>query len=263
LNKHIFDLILNIDATITNLKNPRMAFAKWIGGGLGWALGGPIGAIIGYVFGSAVDNMSATGQSSAPAGVTQPGDFAASLLILSAAVIRADNRVEKSELDYVRGFFTKQFGTVHAQQYMKALENILTRKFSTSEVCEQILFNMDYASRVQLLHYLFGIAKADNHVAKEEVKVIYTIGIDLGVSPEDIESVQAMFYKDTSSAYTVLEISANSTDDEVKKAYRKMAIKFHPDKVTHLGEEFHLDAKEKFQKVNEAYERIKKERGFN
>ncbi|MES0489275.1 MAG: TerB family tellurite resistance protein [Leptospirales bacterium] len=240
-----------------------MAFAKWIGGGLGWALGGPIGAIIGYVFGSAVDNRSMSGQSGASGATTRSGDFAASLLILSAAVIRADHKVEKSELDYVRGFFTRQFGATLAQQYMKALENILNRHFSTSEVCEQIRVNMDYASRVQLLHYLFGIAKADNHVAKEEVAVIYTIGIDLGVSPEDIHSVQAMFYKDTASAYTVLEVTPEANDEEIKTAYRKMAIKFHPDKVTHLGEEFQQDAKEKFQKVNGAYEKIKKERGFS
>ena len=72
-----------------------------------------------------------------------------------------------------------------------------------------------------------------------------------------------MFYKDANAAYKILEVKEKATDTEVKKAYRKMAVKYHPDKLTHLGEEFQKSAKEKFQKVNEAYETIKKERGFS
>ena len=121
---------------------------------------------------------------------------------------------------------------------------------------------MDYSSRVQLLHYLFGIAKSDQHVDKLEVKTIFTIAMDMGVSSADFESVQAMFYKDSESAYKILEITPQATPEEIKKAYRAMAVKFHPDKVTHLGEEFQKAAHEKFQKVNDAYESLKKERSF-
>jgi DnaJ like chaperone protein len=59
-----------------------------------------------------------------------------------------------------------------------------------------------------------------------------------------------------------LEIDSSATDDEVKKAYRKQAMKHHPDKVSHLGEEIRKAAEEKFQKLNEAYERIKSARGI-
>ena len=69
-----------------------------------------------------------------------------------------------------------------------------------------------------------------------------------------------MFYKEVDSAFKILEIEKSATDLEVKKAYRKMALKFHPDKVAHLGEDHQKAAREKFQKVQEAYEQICKER---
>ena len=69
-----------------------------------------------------------------------------------------------------------------------------------------------------------------------------------------------MFVPNTDGDYKILEIDPNATNDEVKKAYRRMAMKFHPDKVSTLGEEVQHAAKEKFQKVNQAYENIKKER---
>ena len=71
-----------------------------------------------------------------------------------------------------------------------------------------------------------------------------------------------MFYRNVDSDYKILGINSNATDDELKKAYRKMAIKFHPDKVATMGEEYVKGAKEKFQQIQEAYEAIKKERGL-
>jgi len=66
----------------------------------------------------------------------------------------------------------------------------------------------------------------------------------------------------TDWAYDVLEIPATATDEQVKKAYRKMAVKYHPDKVSYLGEEIQLAANEKFKKVNQAYQLISKERSI-
>jgi DnaJ like chaperone protein len=82
----------------------------------------------------------------------------------------------------------------------------------------------------------------------------------MGIGTSDFESIQAMFVPNTDSDYKILEIERTATNDEVKKAYRRMAMKYHPDKVSALGEEVENAAKEKFQKVNQAYENIKKER---
>lgn len=116
--------------------------------------------------------------------------------------------------------------------------------------------------RVQLLHYMFGIAKADGDVSPSEINVISRIADMLGVSRQDFESVKNMFYRNVDSDYKVLGIEPSATDDEVKKAYRKMAIKFHPDKVAQMGEEYEKGAKEKFQKIQDSYDAIKKRRGM-
>jgi DnaJ like chaperone protein len=121
---------------------------------------------------------------------------------------------------------------------------------------------MEHPMRLQLLHYLFGLAKVDGSVDKSEVETISRIAQYLGISQADYESIRAMFYKDSGSAYKILEIESTATDEEVKKAYRKMAVKYHPDKVRDLGESHQKAAQEKFIRVQDAYETIRKERNM-
>jgi len=243
-------------------------FAKWIGGGLAWALtgGSPIGAMIGFAIGSAIDNVRVDSNNSGKQTgrhQTQAGDFGVSLLILSAAVMKADGKILKSELTYVKAFFNKQFGFAKTTEFMKILKGILEQDIHLKDICGQIRFNMQHPMRLQMLHFLFGIAKADGNVDESEVRVIQQIAAYLGIRESDFESIKAMFYKSADSAYKILEITEGDTDYEVKKAYRKMANKYHPDKVSGAGAEVENAAKEKFQKVQEAYETIKKKRGMN
>lgn len=234
-------------------------YGKWIGGGLGWALGGPIGGILGFLFGSMFDSMQ-SGEFAHHK--TQTGDFSLSLLILSASVMKADNKVLRSELDYVRQFLLQQFGEEKTEQMLLVLRDLLKRDINVQEVSVQIKRYMEYPSRLQLLHYLFGIALADGQTHADEIRMIGLISDNLGIRREDYSSIQAMFVKDTTSAYKILGIPPDASDDEVKKAYRQMAVKYHPDKVSHLGAEIQKAAKEKFQRLNQAYAEIKNERGM-
>lgn len=238
-----------------------MKFGKWIGGGVGWALFGPIGALLGFIFGAIVDNVNISAQQINPQ--TQQGDFIASLLVLTAAVMKADGKVVKSELDYVKRTFLSQFGEEPTRQYMLMLRDILKQDIPLQEVCQQINQYMDYSSRLQLLHYLFGISSSDNQIHSSEINIIEQIAANLGISQQDAGSIKAMFVKDTGSMYRVLEIDSSATDEEVKKAYRRMAVKYHPDKVSHLGADMQKSANEKFQQLNAAYEEIKKQRGIS
>jgi DnaJ like chaperone protein len=244
-------------------------FGKWLGGGLGWVLGGgPLGAVLGFALGSMFDAASVTVQKSGPDNFKQPiaphaGDFAVSLLVLSAAVMKSDGRTLKSELDYIKRFLTAQFGEEHAQQQLLLLKEILKQEIPLRDVCIQIKQYMPHSERLQLIHYLFGISKADGHVHELELQTIHSIANYLGISAADFGSLKAMYFRDTNSDYRILELDPDATDDEVKKAYRKMAVKFHPDKVAALGEEVQQAAKQKFQKVLEAYENIKKQRGMS
>ncbi len=237
----------------------------WIGAGLGFVLSGPIGAIIGGVIGNVVGSMFDNKDAQTPYGQqrnTVQGDFTVSLLVLIAAVMKADGKVVKSELDYVKMQLTRMMGAHAVPQSLQLLRDILKREIPLPQVCKQISVNLEYSYRLELLHLLFGISKADGQVDESEVKVIEEIAFYLDLTREDVASIKAMFFKDAKSAYKILEIESTATDDEVKKAYRKMAVKFHPDKVAHLGDELQTQAKERFQKVQKAYEDIKKERGM-
>jgi DnaJ like chaperone protein len=237
-------------------------FGKWLGGGLGWALGGPIGGLIGFALGAVLDDSGTAVKATNAKYHTQRGDFSASLIILVAAVMKADGRVMKAELEYVKAFFVKHFGVDVTKDQMLLLRDILEKEIPLYDVCSQIKQNMEYASRLQLIHFLFGVSMADGQVHDSEVKVIENIASFLNIKMADFKSLKAMFYADTDSDYKILEIHNSASDEEVKKGYKKMAVKFHPDKVSHLGEEYQQDAKEKFQKVQQAYENIKKQRGI-
>lgn len=247
----------------------KIKFGKWLGGGLGWALGGPLGAVLGFTIGSALDAADVTIQKGdantiySSGRTTAAGDFAASLLVLSAAVMKSDGQTLKSELDFVKKFFVAQFGEEKAKEEILLLKEILKKEIPLYDVCLQIKHFMPYEQRLQIIHYLFGISKADGHVHPKELDTIFTISNYLGIESSDFTSLKAMYFRDVDGDYKILEIDPSATDDEVKKAYRKMAVKFHPDKVLDLGEEVQKAAKEKFQKVQEAYEHIKKQRGFS
>ena len=255
-----------------------MGAFRWIGGVLGWSVGGVIGGLIGYAFGSVIENAvsgengvnkeqdtfgTTRGFGQGYRQQTQEGDFGVSLLLLSAAVMKSDNQIVKAELDFVKDFFKKQFGLAKAENYILMLRELLKKDFNLRDVCLQVKSYMDFASRLQLLHYLFGLSISDGHGHPSEIETIKTISNWLGISSVDYESIKAMFIKDSKSAYKVLEITPQATDEELKKAYKKMAVKYHPDKVSHLGEDVQKAANDKFKEVNVAYEQIKKERGIN
>lgn len=240
-------------------------FGKWVGLGLGWALGGPIGGILGLAVGSIFDSgkSDVTGQSRGVREKTLRGDYAASLLVLIAAVMKADGRVMKSELDYVRRYFVSRFGEETASEAVVMLRDILKQEIPLRDVTHQLSQRLDYSYRLEMLHFLFGIASADGQVSDHENNVINKISGYMGISDSDFQSIRAMFVSQTDASYKILEIESTSSDDDLKKAYRRMAMKYHPDKVSHLGEDFKKVAHEKFRKVQEAYDQVKKERGLN
>jgi DnaJ like chaperone protein len=242
-----------------------------------WILGAAIGLLVsggritGAIFGLAVGVMIAAAnrlpvQPADGNGKRKTGtadDFANVLLMLAAHMMKADGKIMRSELEYIRDFFIRKVGPDKAQELVLRLRDLLEHDFSINQVCRQIRMGMVYPLRLELLHFLFGIAAADGNVNENEQQELERISAYLGISMADFESIKAMFYRgQPDSAYRILEIDPKASDDEVKKAYRKMAVKYHPDKVSHLGAEFQESAKEKFQKVQEAYEIIRKQRGM-
>jgi len=236
-------------------------FGKWIGGALGWAFGGPLGALFGFILGAALDGPSKPRQYKT--GPTTQGDFKLALLALMAAVMKADKKHLKSELNYIKDTFTQLFGYASTKEAMPMLKQLLKQEIPVRDICYQIKRHMDHSARLELFHLLFGLAMADNHYDPSEDAILRRMAGYMNISDKDFASIKAMFVPDTDSAYKILEISSNATDEEVRKAYRRMAMKYHPDKVAHLGEDVVNSANEKFQAVNKAYESIKKQRGMS
>ena len=237
-------------------------YGKWIGAGLGFVMGGPIGALFGYFIGSTFD--TATMVASAPG--TRPtgrGDFLLSLVVLATALMKADGKVTRNELDYVKKFFRDNFGLEGEREALAIIKDLLNKNIEIDQVCIQIRVNMNVYSRTQLLYFLFGLAKADGMVCQHEISLLDKIANLLGIDSTTYQSVKAMYYDDLDSAYSILGIHSSATDEEVKKAYRKMAIENHPDKVGYMGEDIRKAAEKKFMAINEAYEKIKKQRGIN
>ena len=190
-------------------------------------------------------------------------DIPTMLMALSAAVMKADGKVLKAELDYVKNFFSQQFGNQFNARHLQVLKQFLdSSSIPLNEICNDIRNRMPAEVRVQLVHYLFGIAKADGNVAESEMNSIQNIAHLLGVSQQEFVSLKNMFYRDVNSDYKILGIESSASNDEVKKAYRKMAIAHHPDKVASMGEEYQKGAEEKFRQVQNAYEQLQKERRF-
>ncbi len=245
------------------------SFTKWLGAGLGWSFGGPIGAILGYAIGNAIDGFTKKDiqgfrrQAENYSNGTQSGDFEISLLILSSFVIKADGKIDPRELDFVRAYFIKMYGKERANHAFRLFKGIIkTEQVSVRQISLQIRQQMQHASRLQLMHYLFALAKADEVITPDEMDMLHKISGYLNINPHDFTSIKAMFYKDAESAYKILEIDKSASDNELKAAYRKLVKKHHPDKVRHLGEEHLKGAQDKFLKIQEAYEQIKKERGI-
>lgn len=233
-------------------------YGKWIGAGLGWTIGGPIGAILGFALGTYVDSTDLD-RFDRKVDTTR-GDFVVSLLVVFASVMKADQRVMRSELDFVKKYLLKSFSPEETADMLLILRDILKKDIPIRDVSHQIRSRMDYASRLQLMHLVYGIAFADGEISHSELIRIEKTAMDLGISEADIKSLKGMFVRSTDWAYDVLEVSRTDSFETIKRKYRQLALKNHPDKVAYLGEEIRRRAEEKFAQIKEAWEVVRREK---
>ncbi len=240
-----------------------------IGAGLGWVLLGPIGALIGGFIGARLDDELTPGPYSESGRQrsghrTHPGDFYASLMIIFAYVIKSDKKIRKVEMDYVRRYLSSGISQpAMVQELMMLLEQLLQRPIIIQEVAQQIASYMDFPSRIQLIHLLFNLSLSDGELHEDEKRAIHEITLLLGLNERDYESIYSAYHKNDAGAfYKILEVTPEATDEEIKHAYKKLALLYHPDKVSHLGPDLVKAAEEKFKIINEAYSSIRRERGF-
>ena len=279
-----------------------MGISKWIGGFLGFMTGGPLGALWGFVMGwlyekgmeqrSLGDDSAAYSSSRADSGSYRSsyeeaygsagvnmGDrnsFLFSILVLASYIIRADGKVMHSEMEHVRSFLRTNFGNDALQQGEEILRRLFDRQKQMEsqlrgsyddivmQSCRQIATNLSYGQRLQLLAFMAGIVRADGIIDNREVDAMRKVARAMRLNDKEVDSMLNLRDASTSleAAYKVLEIAPTASDDEVKKAYRRMALKHHPDKVAALGEDVRRAAEKKFQEINAAKDLIYKSRGL-
>lgn len=241
---------------------------KWFAAIIGYLFFRLPGALVGFVIGGLLENIGRPGSSgSLYEDLTRqrvsPADFELNLLTLCSIVIKADGQVSQRELDYVRQYFLSAYGKEKANAIFRTFNEVIKkREISAYRICSYLNQRTRYEVRLQLVHFLFGIAQADGSVSRAEFDILKKIAGYLRINSYDFESIKAMFIKSTDNAYKILEIEKTAADNEVKKAYRKMAKKYHPDKVVTENEAIKKGAEEKFKQVQKAYEQIQKERGL-
>ena len=225
------------------------------------------GAILGFIIGSLIDTLAPTAKAKTSFYKSEPevtpGDFELHLLSLSAIVIKADGKISQQEMDYVRMYFVQSYGKERANAIFRTFNEVIKkRELNEARIAGFLADRTKYAARLQIVHFLFSIANADGIISGPEAGKIKSIASYLRLGAKDFESIRAMFFKTSNNAYKILEIQKSATDAEVKKAFRTMAKKYHPDKIQHMDAAYIKGAEEKFRRVQEAYESIQKERGL-
>lgn len=243
---------------------------KWFAAVLGYTFFRLPGAVLGFLIGGVLDSLGGKKERGRTVfgdfskSTVSPKDFELNLLSLCSIVIKADGQVSQRELDYVRKYFVSTYGKERANAIFRTFNAVIKqREVSAQRICTYLNQRTRYEMRLQLLHFLFGIAQADGHVSTAEVQKIRQLAGYLRIGHHDFESIMAMFVKSADNAYKILEIEPAVSDDEVKKAYRKMAKKYHPDRVVTQDKAIKKGAEEKFKEVQKAYETIQKERGIS
>jgi DnaJ like chaperone protein len=176
--------------------------------------------------------------------------------------MKADGVTMKSELDMVKAMLLRTYGEAEAKVLLLKLRDYLQQEHNLAEVCRNLRNRMSYSPRLELVHILFRISRADGEISQSELSLIDTVAAQLGISTPDYLSLKAMFVSSADSDYKILDVSTSATEEELKKAYRKLAMRFHPDRLLDLSESEKKQAEAKFHRVQAAYENIKKKNGW-
>lgn len=258
-----------------------MGKAKWIGGFLGFVAGGGVlGALAGYAVGAMIDNMFQAGREQADEGyasqnsgaTNERNGFLFSLMVLSAHIIQADGKIMHSEMEHVRRFLRSNFGQSAAEQGEQIIRRLFEYRkqngddFWRSQIdkaCYEISISMPRGHRMQLIVYLAELVKADGVVREVELQALRHIAVAMRLDSGVVDQMFATGGSTIEDAYKVLGVSPEATDDEVRKAYKKLVMEYHPDRVATLGDDVKEAATRKLQEINQAKERIYKSRGMN
>ena len=261
-----------------------MAITGKLIGALIGSIAGPFGTLfgglIGHLFDRAADDRRLAGATRPRFGAGDAGyraavdpvsqaqvNFLTCLIGLSISVADVDGRVKMSHVDAMRAFFRQNFTFPSVDQDL--IQRLIDEMYRNREridvqgLCAYYAAVSTFEGRVLLLRLLFQIARADTRgISGAEQDLILRITLMLGLGEQVFRQVRAEYVREPGMAWRVLGLSPDAEVEQIKVAYRQLTLQNHPDKVANLGPEFVRIAEEKFKKIQEAYEQIRREKGF-
>lgn len=184
---------------------------------------------------------------------------------------KIDGRITKDEIQTIHRFF--QYNLNYNQTKMLWVKEIIKEATGSSPSLESLLEEFKttfaYEPRLILLELVFQILYTKHDVPENELQIARRIAAFLEISSYDQRTIEAKYKYGSQYAttpdqnnaahyYETLGLEKGATMDEIKKAYRKLSMKYHPDKVGHLGDEFQKIADTKMKEINAAYDYFKK-----
>jgi DnaJ like chaperone protein len=181
-----------------------------------------------------------------------------SILVLAAAVIRCDNNFSSDTEKHITDYLSRQFGGSNKNKRLQSVQShveIGTEPF-TKIACKELKLLTTYDSRINILHFLFGVAASDDFINAKEVRCLQRISGYLGVSVKDFVVVKDD-YTSQHNPYVLLGLEEGVSFEKVKSAYRKMILKYHPDK--RGGKVTEEEANRKFREIQKAFDVISRQ----
>jgi DnaJ like chaperone protein len=243
--------------------------AKWkgkaIGAGLGFLFGGPFGAILGTITGDFFDKTTLrqipTGRPSS--NHERSLNFITHLVGILVSIAKADGHVSTQEINVIERAFVSFGFKGEDLSFIRNLINQTSRvDLDLRAVCYEFKQYSSYEERLSLLRIVYLVAFADKELHPNEERMINDIIGLVEIDVDDAFEIRAEFCSDSDKNYQILNVTRSASIDDIKKSYRHLSKQYHPDRVSHLGDEFARLASDKFQIINNAYEEIKKEKGF-
>ena len=235
-------------------------YEKWLGAGLGWAVGGPVGGLLGFFAGKLIEQGNGDNANSITQGLTE---FEINLAVLASHLIKIDGRISLEEVTFVTDFLNTHFDSNYTARRTQMVNHCMQKEYDLSAACDQIRINTPYATRVQVIHFLFDVALCDGELNERENYFIFRIAGYLNVNDVEFKRIKTERTAQVVaqvSVYEVLGVQRSASMEEIRNAYRKLVLKYHPDRNKTATEQEKKELSIRFQRIHEAYEQIKKER---
>ncbi len=227
---------------------------KWLGGSLGWLVGGPVGGFLGFVAGNMMEEEPEAEAANPNENVSE---LEACWMVIASHIIQADGKVSLSELDAVRKFVQTVSGEEHIEDKMKVLNHCLSHHYELEKACGYIRIYHHEDVAHQTLRFAYEVAVSDsNSLAESEKKALFKIAGLLNINDVVYRKLIASWSEILVDDFSVFDLKSNATQVEVRMAYRKLVLKIHPDRNAHYTTEEVKQAEMRLQQLREAYERL-------